>query len=248
MQSHNDYVVVIPARYKSTRLPGKPLIKIAGKELLLRTFERCLKVVSRNKIYVATDSKKIKNFCEKNDLQVVMTKEDCLTGTDRISEFSKFIDAPTYINVQGDEPLLNPDDLKLLINSSINEPKNIFNGYCSIDSEELYLSRNIPKVVFSENQELLYMSRAPIPATKEMSPKISYRQVCIYAFPKSSLVSFASRPEKTFFESNEDIEILRFLELGHKIKMIEMSSDSIAVDVPEDIKKVESALKDIEND
>tara|TARA_A100001015_G_C15024950_1_gene729961 strand:- start:390 stop:1145 length:756 start_codon:yes stop_codon:yes gene_type:complete len=243
MQSHNDYVVVIPARYNSTRLPGKPLIKIAGKEMLLRTYHRCTKVVACEKIYVATDSKKIKDFCSEKSINVVMTGEKCITGTDRIAEFSEIVDSPVYINVQGDEPILNPNDLKTLIERSINNPEIIFNGYCNIDSSTLYESENIPKVVFSENENLLYMSRSPIPYSKQYKPNLSFRQVCIYAFPKKALKNFSSRKNKTFFESNEDIEILRFLELGYEIKMIKMSSESIAVDIPNDIIRVEDAIR-----
>ena len=243
MQSHDDYIVVIPARYNSSRLPGKPLIKISGIEMLLRTFNKCNEVVDAKKIFVATQSIKIEEFCISNNLQVVMTSNQCLTGTDRIAEVAKKIDAPVYINVQGDEPLLNPNDLLKLINESNNDPDTIFNGYCKIDDESQYYSKNIPKVAFAENKELLYMSRAAIPFSKSGAFKISYRQVCIYAFPRESLSIFSKNTGKTFFEMHEDIEILRFLELGCKIKMIEMSSDSVAVDVPDDIRKVEEILK-----
>tara|TARA_B100000925_G_scaffold244557_1_gene194420 strand:+ start:757 stop:1503 length:747 start_codon:yes stop_codon:yes gene_type:complete len=243
MQSEHNYVVVIPARYHSTRLPGKPLIKILGIEMLQRTYNRCLKVVDKEKIFVATDSEKIIDFCNKNDIQSILTSKNCLTGTDRIAEVSKIIDAKVYINVQGDEPLLNPDDLKLLIESSEKNPDIIFNGYCEIDNQSQYISQNIPKVVFSNNKELLYMSRSPIPHHKNKKNHNSYRQVCIYAYPKEVLSIFLKQPKKTVFESYEDIEILRFLELGCKIKMLKMSSKSVAVDVPEDVIKVEEIIR-----
>lgn len=243
MQSEHDYVVVIPARYHSTRLPGKPLIKILGIEMLQRTYNQCLKAVDKEKIFIATDSKKITDFCIKNNIQSLLTSENCLTGTDRIAEVSKIIDSKVYINVQGDEPLLNPDDLKLLIESSKKYPDIIFNGYCEIDENSKYISENIPKVVFSNAKDLLYMSRSPIPFHKNKQIHHSYRQVCIYAYPKDVLSIFLEQPKKTIFESYEDIEILRFLELGCKIKMLKMSSKSVAVDVPEDIIKVEEILK-----
>ena len=242
MQYHDDYVVIIPARYGSSRLPGKPLIKISGVEMILRTYTRCLNVVNPKKIYVATDNVLIKDFCTRNSIQVIMTPETCLTGTDRIAEVSKEIIAPVYINVQGDEPLLNPDDLSDLINASLQEPNTIFNGYCEIKNNDQYVSKNIPKVVFAQNKKLLYMSRSPIPFSKVNNHSNSYRQVCIYAFPKKSLDIFLSNPNKTNFEMNEDIEILRFLELGCEIKLIQMSSESVAVDTIEDVKKVENII------
>ena len=91
MQSHDDYIVVIPARYDSSRLPGKPLIKISGIEMLLRTFNRCKEVVDAKKIFVATDNLMIEDFCISNNIQVVMTSDKCLTGTDRVAEVSKKI-------------------------------------------------------------------------------------------------------------------------------------------------------------
>ena len=189
MQYHDDYVVIIPARYGSSRLPGKPLIKISGVEMILRTYTRCLNVVNPKKIYVATDNVLIKDFCTRNSIQVIMTPETCLTGTDRIAEVSKEIIAPVYINVQGDEPLLNPDDLSDLINASLQEPNTIFNGYCEIKIT-INTFQKIYQVVFAQNKKLLYMSRSPIPFSKVNNHSNSYRQVCIYAFPKSLLTYF----------------------------------------------------------
>jgi 3-deoxy-manno-octulosonate cytidylyltransferase (CMP-KDO synthetase) len=242
MQYHDDYVVIIPARYSSSRLPGKPLLKISGVEMIMRTYSRCAKAVDPKKIFVATESSLIKNFCIKNSIQVIMTSDKCLTGTDRIAEVSTKISAPVYINVQGDEPLLNPDDLLSIINASMQKPNTIFNGYCEINDKDQYLSKNIPKAVFTEDKKLLYMSRSPIPFSGSIKSMKAFRQVCIYAFPRKALKIFSNNPKKTFFEMIEDIEILRFLELGCEINMVKMSSDSVAVDVPDDIKRVEKLL------
>ena len=110
-----NYIVVIPARYKSSRLEGKPLIDLNGIPMIIRTYRQCLKVVPSKKIYIATDDIRIKKVCNKEGAQTIMTSKNCLTGTDRVAEVSKKIKAKTYINVQGDEPLFNPKDLKLLI-------------------------------------------------------------------------------------------------------------------------------------
>lgn len=241
MHCREDFVVVIPARYDSTRLPGKPLVKIKGKELLLRTYQQCSLAVPDSKIFVATDSNKIKDFCDLNNIQVVMTSQDCLTGTDRVAEFSNYIDASIYINVQGDEPLINPSDIQAIIKESLQNQDIVLNGFCKINTIEDFLSPNIPKVTFSNQSKLLYMSRSPIPINKSGDFIDAFRQVCIYAFPKKSLDLFSKHP-KTFFEQIEDIEILRFLELDQEVKMIQLTDDSIAVDVPEDILKVEMRL------
>jgi len=110
-----EIVTVIPARLASTRLPEKPLIDINGKSVLRRTHDQCVKAVDKEKIYVATDSEKIYSHCEDYGINVVMTSTECLTGTDRVAEFSKIIDADYYVNVQGDEPIINPEDIRTII-------------------------------------------------------------------------------------------------------------------------------------
>lgn len=237
------YLVVIPARLKSTRLPNKPLIKIKGKEILLRTYERCLQAVNDpKKIIVATDHQSIVAFCQEKNINVIMTSEQCLTGTDRVCEVAKKINADTYINVQGDEPIIDPEDLKKVIEIVEKDPKKVYNCYAEIKTKHNYFSPNIPKVIFHPTtKELMYMSRAAIPANKSFTFEKAWKQVCIYAFPKDSLVAF-SATNKTPLEAIEDIEVLRFLELGYTVQMISLSGNGIAVDVPEDIKKVEAYL------
>ena len=239
------YLVVIPARLKSTRLPNKPLIKIKGKEILLRTYERCLQAVNDpQKIIVATDHQSIVAFCQEKNINVIMTSEQCLTGTDRVCEVAKKINADTYINVQGDEPIIDPEDLKKVIEIVEKDPKKVYNGYAEIKTKHNYFSPNIPKVIFHPTtKELMYMSRAAIPANKSFTFDKAWKQVCIYVFPKDSLVAF-SATNKTPLEALEDIEVLRFLELGYTVQMISLSGNGIAVDVPEDIKKVEAYLNE----
>ena len=241
-----NFVLIIPARYKSSRLPGKPLIPIKGKSMIRRVYEQCLKAVPNNSIYVATEDERIADHCKQNNIQFVMTSDECLTGTDRLCEVSKLVEADYYINIQGDEPLFNPIDIQNLI-QELSKQKNLYDvycGYCSIDSEDTFFSFNMPKVIFNKRKELIYMSRAPIPSNKNNKFKKGYRQVCGYAFSKKSLEIFDIK-SKTYFESIEDIELLRFLELGVKVKMVEMSKKSIPVDIKEDIEKVLFALDDV---
>jgi 3-deoxy-manno-octulosonate cytidylyltransferase (CMP-KDO synthetase) len=237
-------VIIIPARFKSSRLPGKPLIKLAGTSMIVRTFRQCAKACKEEDIYVATEDDRIEKECREHNIQVLRTSDECLTGTDRVAECSQQIEADVYINVQGDEPLFNPDDLKAIMTAASASPKAIINGMCEIAKREDFYSPMIPKVVACPDGTLLYMSRGPIPANKEQQFVKAWRQVCAYAFPKDALQAFSRVKQKTPLEALEDIEILRFLELGFKVKMIHLSSKSIAVDVIEDVAKVESALNE----
>lgn len=238
------YIIVIPARLQSVRLPEKPLIDILGKSMIQRTYERCLLAVeSPESVVIATDSTCIYDHAKKLKMNVLMTSDECLTGTDRVAEVAKQIDADYYINVQGDEPIINPEDIKKMIAILPEKGNVIFNGYTRISEETDYLSSSIPKVVFRNDKRLLYMSRSPIPGNKSMKFREGYRQICIYAFTKCSLIKFQELGKKTYFEDIEDIEILRFLELGFEVQMLEMSSKSIAVDNKFDLVKVINTLK-----
>lgn len=237
-----EVIVVIPARYESSRLPGKPLIELCGLPMIVRTYRQCAKAVDSALIYVATDDDRVRSVCEKYGIQVVMTSSDCLTGTDRIAEVAQIITADIYINVQGDEPLFDPSDLSKMIKAAMQYSGEVLNGYCPIVSEEQYRSTTIPKVVMREDGRLLYMSRAPIPTNKTYGFIKAWRQVCVYVFPKEALRAFSERVTKTELEQVEDIEILRFLEIGWEVRMILLSSMSVAVDVPQDILLAEAAI------
>lgn len=238
-----SFLIVIPARLQSTRLPEKPLIDLEGKSMIQRTYEQCLKAVPAEKVVVATDSQKIADHCKAHDMNVVMTSDQCLTGTDRVAEVARKMDADYYINVQGDEPLFNPDDILKTLEMAENFPGEIINGYAPIDREEDYRSLSVPKVVLRPDGRLLYMSRSAIPGNKSAKFNKAWRQICVYAFPKKALAKFASTTVKTPLEEQEDIEILRFLELGYEVRMVELSSDSIAVDLPEDAERVRAELR-----
>ncbi len=238
-----EFLIVIPARLASTRLPNKPLVDIEGKSMIQRTYEQCLLAVDDpSTIVVATDHPLIFDHIEALGYNALMTSEACLTGTDRVAEVAEQIDAKYYINVQGDEPLINPEDIKGIISLIQQGSDEILNGYAPIDNREDYLSLTIPKVVFRNDQRLLYMSRAAIPGNKRGEFDFGYRQICIYGFPKEALKAFMGQKTKTSFEEQEDIEILRFLEMGLEVRMVLMSADSIAVDTPEDLEKVKHKI------
>jgi len=237
-------VIIIPARYKSTRFPGKPLTLILGKPMILWVAELCAEVLPAEFVYVATEDFQIKEIVEKAGFNVVMTSNKCLTGTDRLAEAATQIEADIYVNVQGDEPLLNPTDILKIIEEKKIYPNEIINGYCKIGDNEEPESVNIPKIIFNENQQMVYMSRNLLPGTKtkDFVPPNYYKQVCIYAFNKQELIDYAEFGRKGTLEYYEDIEILRFLDIGVNIRVVETKNISLAVDVPKDVLRVEEEI------
>lgn len=237
-------VIIIPARYESSRFPGKPLVKLLGREMILRVWDRCAAALPAQDIYVATDDERIRACCAANGIQVLMTSSTCLTGTDRVHEAAQQVEADLYLNVQGDEPLLDPDDIHRVIAAAREKPGQILNAMCPITEERDFRSTTVPKVVCRPDGRLLYMSRAPIPTDKTHAFRSAMKQVCIYGFTRAALRDFTALGRKTPLEAIEDIEILRFLELGHEVHMVAVNASSIAVDVPEDVARVEQALAD----
>ncbi|MGY5449829.1 3-deoxy-manno-octulosonate cytidylyltransferase [Agarivorans sp. MS3-6] len=237
MSHQKKFAVVIPARYESSRFPGKPLVDICGKPMIQHVWERCCLAVGQGKVYVATDDERIQNAVESFGGKVVMTSSECLTGTDRLAEANLQLDCDFIINVQGDEPIINPKDINIVIEAFL-KTGNVTNAMCSITSEQEFRSFTVPKVTFSQTGKLLYMSRAGIPQTKAGGYEFGYKQVCIYAFSKEHLEFFYSKKVKTLHEQVEDIEILRFLESDYIVEMIEVESGSLAIDVPSDVQPV----------
>jgi len=236
-------IIIIPARYESSRLPGKPLKDIVGTSMLQRTFEKCIEALSEQDVYIATDNLKIQKHCEDFGANVLMTSSSCLTGTDRIAEASKHIKCDVVINVQGDEPIINPADIIKVINAARKYPGEIINGMATIETVDEFINPSIPKVVTRPDGKLLYMSRAAIPTTKKLKFETAWKQICIYAFPVDSLKTFAQQDNKTSLEQIEDIEILRFVEMGYDVRMIKLSGSSFAIDTPEDLKKIRKYIR-----
>lgn len=240
-------VALIPARYKSSRYPGKPLVELLGKPMILWVAEVTAKALGAENVYVATDDDRIASVVREAGYQAVKTSSDALTGTDRLAEASEQIEADIYVNVQGDEPLVNPNDILKIRDVKLANPDKVINGYCWISPAEDPASVNLPKVITNERNELVYMSRNPLPGHKESdrAPHGYKKQVCIYAFSRAELAAFQKFGRKSELEWSEDIEILRFLELDRRVLMVETFPGSLAVDVPEDVAPVEKALKEI---
>lgn len=236
--------IIIPARYQSSRFPGKPLALIKGKPMIRWVADVCKSTGFET--CVATDDQRIIDEVLKNQIgvRVYQTKDTHLTGTDRCYEANEKIGADIVINVQGDEPLVSRENILDVIEAAI-DTEHVVNATTGCLTEEEYRSRNTIKMVSTNTGNLLYASRSPIPGAKSGQPVAMFKkQVCIYAIPKAKLARFAwcGMKGKTSLESQEDIEILRFLELGIPVHTVPVESGSIAVDVPEDIAKVEAEM------
>jgi 3-deoxy-manno-octulosonate cytidylyltransferase (CMP-KDO synthetase) len=240
-------IVAIPARYGSSRFAGKPLIKLLNKPMIQWVAELSARAVGKENVYIATDDNQIQKAVTQMGYNVVMTSENCLTGTDRLAEVAKKIEADIYINVQGDEPLVNPTDIQKVIDFKKKYPNDVINGYTTMEKNEDPKNFNKPKIIFTEDKRMVYISRHPLPGFKDPkhTSKVYYKQVCIYAFNREELLAFGKFGRKSKLEESEDIEIIRFLEWGKTIRLVETQPGSLAVDVPEDVKKVEAILKKV---
>ncbi len=234
-------VVIIPARYRSTRFPGKPLVDIFGKPMIQHVHEKCASAVGSQNVYVATDSEDIEASVESFSGNVIRTSENCLTGTDRLAEANETLNFDFVVNVQGDEPLVQPEDVKKVFEIMKGDVSNIINCYCDIEKEEIKMP-SVPKVVISESEKLVYMSRSGIPFDKNLKPNAMYKQVCIYGFSRNHLEKFKEHPNKSLIESYEDIEILRFLEMDIPVQMLKVEKGSVAVDTPSDLERIKKIL------
>lgn len=242
-------IIIIPARYKSSRFPGKPLVKLADKPMIQWVAELSAKTVGIKNVFIATDDKLIESSVLQMGYQVVMTSENCLTGTDRLAEVAQKVEADIYINVQGDEPLVDPEDILKVIDAKKANPNDVINGYAVIGADENPENINIPKVIFTEDKRMVYMSRNALPGFKDdkNKPAEYYKQVCIYAFSRQELLDYGAFGRKSKLEHSEDIEIVRYIEWGQTIRMVETRPGSLAVDIPDDVAKVEVALKELHN-
>ncbi|MCP9827926.1 3-deoxy-manno-octulosonate cytidylyltransferase [Synechococcus sp. L2F] len=238
--------VIIPARFASTRFPGKPLIPLLGKPMVLWVAELSALAVGKDHVYIATENEQIAKVVRSAGFNSLMTNPSALTGTDRLAEASQMIEYDIYVNVQGDEPLVEPTDIRRCIALKTSHPELIINGFCWIGEDEEPASINIPKVITTESEKLVYMSRSPLPGYKDQrnAPERYKKQVCIYGFTREELAAYAGFGRKSSLEACEDIEILRFLDINREVLMYECSPGSLAVDVVDDVAKVEKALSE----
>ena len=236
-------VIIIPARWKSKRFPGKPLVKINKKELIFHVWDKAKKVRQIHKVIIATDNKKIINFCLNNNLEVMLTSKLCRTGTDRICEVSKKVNSDIYVNLQGDEPLINPKNVeKIILNLKKNISKGfeVSTGYCFTNKKQNKNNSNV-YLVKSKNNEVMYVSRKELPFTKEKN-SLFLKHIGVFAFTKKSLNLF-SKLKINLLEKKENIELLRFLENNIKVKAVQINEAGLTVDYKSDVKQIENYMK-----
>lgn len=240
----NKVIAVIPARYNSTRFPGKMMEILGNRTIITTTYQNVLETGLFDEVFVATDSELIFDEISKNGGKAVMTGEH-ETGSDRIAEAVQNIDCDIVINVQGDEPFLKKEPLKQLIDVFYkDEKKEISLASLKIqlkESEEIRNPNNV-KVITDNNGFALYFSRSVIPFQRELSYDVMYyKHIGVYAFRKEALLKFSSL-EMTPLEISEKLEQLRYLENGMKIKMVETDFVGIGIDTPEDLEKAKKLI------
>lgn len=237
---------VIPARYKSSRFPGKPLADICGKPMIWWVYKQCKKVKDFDSVYVATDDERIFNTCSCLGIEVIMTSDTHKTGTDRIGEVARKIPADLFVNIQGDEPLLEPATIKAAIQPFYTNPDlKISNLMTKIKDPVDVVNFTVPKVITNEEGIGIYLTRTTAPYPKGSIDYAYYKQVCVYGFKPDALdfyCDYGMKHGKAKVEAIEDIEILRFIENGFRVQYIEVDSETVAVDTPNDLEKVRSIV------
>jgi len=239
-------VVVIPARYASTRLPGKPLVSLAGKPMIQRVYERAKLATRADRVIVATDDERIVKAVEGFGGEARMTRADHRTGTERIAEVAAHEQGNVFVNVQGDEPLLDPAAVDAAVASLLEEPAaEISTVATPIKTPADIMDPNVVKVVLDFEDNALYFTRAPVPWVRDTASKVHVRHLKhlgLYVFQREALLEYATLPQGDL-ERVEQLEQLRWLENGWKIRVAEVEHDAVSVDVPEDVARVETLLQ-----
>lgn len=237
---------VIPARYKSSRFPGKPLAEICGKPMIWWVYQQCIKVDDFNKVIVATDSDRIIDVCNDLNIEAIMTSEKHKTGTDRVGEVASHFTADLIVNIQGDEPMIEPEMIKAAIDPFYKDKSlQVSNLMTKINDPIDVVNCTIPKVITNRDGIGIYLTRATAPYPKGSLNYNYYKQVCVYGFKPSALkfyCDYGIKYGKAKMEAIEDIEILRFIENGYKVQFVEIESKSIAVDTPKDLERVNTIM------
>ena len=235
-------VGVIPARYASSRLPGKPIADICGKPMIWWVYNRVSKVKELTAVYVATDDERIMKVCRTYGINAILTSPNHSTHLDRLSEFSKMVDADFYINVNGDEPLIEPSCIRDLIPNNISpESDYAANGMMYITNPVDAIDTSKGKIVTDVNGYALYISRNPIPYPKASANYQMKKFVGVQCFTKKAL-DFCGKTPRGPIEQIEDCDEFRFLENGYKLKFILTHSNAFAVDTEKDLERVRGII------
>ena len=240
-------IIVIPARYASTRLPGKPLIDIGGKPLLQRVYDGACRSKLSDGILIATDDERIKKAALAFGAEVIMTDPALPSGTDRVFAAIQDKEADLVVNLQGDEPFIEPSIIDQLFSALEEGDVAMATLCCPITDESEYRNPNTVKVVLNNSGFALYFSRSPIPYVnnskfKIQNSKFVYKHIGIYGFTRSFLEQFVALP-KSPLEETESLEQLRVLENGHRIKVLATDYHGFGIDTPDDLERARKLLR-----
>lgn len=244
--SDRQVVVVIPSRYASTRLPGKPLVTLGGKPMVQHVYERAKRAQTVHKVLVATDDQRILDAVARFGGEARMTRSDHRTGTERIAEVAAQEQADIFVNLQGDEPLIDPVSIDIAVGALLEDSEvQVSTVATAIRHAGDIMDPNVVKTVLDFDDNALYFSRAPIPWVRDTQQKIHvkyWKHLGLYAFRREALLEYATLPQGEL-ERIEQLEQLRWLENAWKIRVAEVAQDAMSVDVPEDVARAEKLLQ-----
>lgn len=233
---------LIPARMGSSRFPGKPIVDICGKPMIYWVYKQALKVKEIDNIYVVTPDEVIAERCEEFKIPCWMEKVTTTTAAETLSYAVRKMNGDIYLNIQGDEPLIKPEAIRQVINAMLKDTDIYYLGLRSkIKTEEEYRNRNVVKVVVDANNFAMYFSRNPIPYTYDADN--AFRVLGLYGYRADFLRKFADFKKSNLETLECGVEMLRVMEKGYKIKLIETEYNTIGVDMPEHIPLIEKKLK-----
>ena len=239
---------IIPARFASTRFPGKPLIDLAGKTMIQRVYEQAKLASSLSEVVVATDDQRIFDVVELFGGKAIFTSDKHQSGTDRCAEVAEKMGGfEAVINIQGDEPLINPVQIDLVASCFDNDQSQLATLVKIIKSEEELFNFNTPKVILNKNLEAIYFSRQTIPYLNNIDTKnylqhhTFYKHIGIYGYKTETLLQIAKLPIGNL-EKAEILEQLRWIENGYKIKVAITEHETLAIDSPDDVERVLKAI------
>lgn len=241
-------LAVIPARQASTRFPGKPLAPIAGRPMIQHVIERVQRARLVSRVVVATDDPAIRDAVGAFGGEAMLTRPDHRSGTDRVAEVAAHLEAGIYVNVQGDEPLMDPGTVDSLAAALLeNSEVSIATPCVAIAQPGDIMDPHVVKVVRDFEGNALYFSRAPIPWVREREEAVAarhWKHLGLYAFRRDALLEFPTLPPGEL-ERLEQLEQLRWLENGFRVRVVETAYDAVSVDVPADVERVEEILREM---
>lgn len=235
-------VGLIPARLNSSRFPGKPLAKIAGKPMISWVYNQAKKVEALDEIYVVTEDEPLAIRCKELGIPVWLGHKKATTGAEALSFAAEELEGDIFLNIQGDEPLIDPRAIKQIIDVMLEDDEVYYAGLRSrIETCEEFMDRNVVKVVTDNDGYALYFSRSPIPYT--YSPETAFRVLGLYGYRADFLRQFSNYPKSELEKAECGVEMLRMMEKGYRIKLVTTTYTTIGVDLPEHIALVEELLK-----